>query len=78
VEDARDVKFCEDEAVAVEGRDCEALGLAASKHFCVVKSKDATCADTHYELKDRDCRVKQYQGVREWRECSPGTPTFAP
>jgi hypothetical protein len=32
----RDVKFCESEVVAVEGADCEALGLSPSKRFCFV------------------------------------------
>ncbi len=76
-EGARDVKFCENEALAVEGSECAGLGLAASKHFCVVTPQ--TCVmQTHYEVKDRDCRVLEYQAVREWRVCSPGTPTFAP
>ena len=76
-EESRDVKFCESEAIAVEGSDCASLGLAASKPFCVVTSQ--TCmVQTHYEVKDRDCKVLQYRAVREWRVCSPGTPTFAP
>jgi hypothetical protein len=73
---SRDVKFCENEVVAVQGSDCADMGLAVSKHFCVVTS--ATCTDTHYEVKGRDCNVLEYRSVREWRECSPGTPTFAP
>jgi hypothetical protein len=77
-ENSRDVKFCDDEAIAVEGDSCADLGLAPSKHFCIVKSEDSSCSDTRYEVKDRDCRVLQYSAVREWRECSPGTPTFAP
>lgn len=76
--ESRDVKFCEDEVVAVEGADCTDLGLAPSKHFCVVKSQDEACADTHYALKGRDCEVRQYRALREWRDCSAGTPTFAP
>jgi hypothetical protein len=74
----RDVKFCEDEAVAVAGAGCTALGLAPSRHFCIVKPEDASCADTRYELKGLDCQVSEYRPVREWRECSEGTPTFAP
>ncbi len=77
-EEARDVKFCEDEAIAVEGADCGDLGLAPSKLFCIVKPQDETCSDTHYEVKDRDCKVRQYRAVREWRNCSAETPTFAP
>lgn len=68
------VRFCEYEAVAVEGADCAELGLAASKSFCVITH--AACVDTHYAVKDRNCRVVQYRALREWRECSAGTPTF--
>jgi hypothetical protein len=68
--------FCENEAVAVEGKDCEAFGLAPSRHFCVVT--DGSCPATHYALADHDCRVLKYSAVRQWRQCSPGTPTFAP
>jgi hypothetical protein len=70
-----DVKFCEYQAVRVEGADCAAMGLAASKNFCVVTH--TACVDTAYEVKARTCRVIQYRPLREWRECSPGTPTFA-
>jgi hypothetical protein len=77
-EGSRDVKFCENEVIASEGADCGDLGLAASKHFCIVKREDDTCADNRYELKGRACTVRQYRAVREWRECSAGTPTFAP
>jgi hypothetical protein len=77
-EDSRDVKFCEREAIAVAGRDCADVGLAPSKHFCIVKREDEACSDEQYELKRRDCKVQEYRAVREWRECSPGTPTFAP
>jgi hypothetical protein len=77
-EDSRDVKFCEDEAVVVAGRDCAEMGIKPSKRFCIVKREDETCSDKQYELKGRDCTVKEYRAVRQWRECSPGTPTFAP
>jgi hypothetical protein len=77
-EGSRDVKFCENEVVASEGADCADLGLSPSKHFCVVKREDDACADNHYQLKDRACAVGQYRAVREWRECSPGAPTFKP
>ncbi len=76
--EGRDMKFCEDEAIVVAGADCAALGIAPSKHFCIVKREDEVCADTHYALKGRDCRVEDYRAVREWRECAPGTPMFAP
>jgi hypothetical protein len=75
---SRDVKFCEDEAITLAGANCAALGLAPSKHFCIVKPEDASCADARYELRGLDCQVSEYRAVREWRECSEGTPTFAP
>ncbi len=69
------MKFCEYEAVAVEGADCAEVGLVASKHFCVVtRSK---CIGTNYEVKDRNCKVLQYTAIRQWPECSADTPTFA-
>jgi hypothetical protein len=78
-ENSGDVMFCENEAVALEGSDCAAVGLAPSKHFCVVVPQPQSCAsETHYEVKDRDCKVLRYRALREWRECSPETPTFAP
>lgn len=76
--DARDVKFCENEAITVEGADCAALGIAPSKAFCVVTPSHTRCVDTNYAVRDRDCKVLEYNTVREWRVCSPGTPTFAP
>jgi hypothetical protein len=76
--DSLDVKFCENEAITVDGADCASLGLAASKPFCVVVPSHSTCIETHYEVKGRDCSVREYRAVREWRECSAGTPTFAP
>jgi hypothetical protein len=78
-EGSGDVMFCENEAIAVEGPDCAAVGLAASKHFCVVVPQPEPCAgETRFEMKGGDCKVLQYRALREWRECSPGTPTFAP
>lgn len=74
----RDVKFCESEVVAAEGAGCAALGLAASGRFCFVTPAETSCVRTTYEVTGRDCRVVEYRGIREWRECSPGTPTFAP
>lgn len=74
---SRDVKFCENEAVTVEGSGCAALGVAPSKAFCVVTPAHTKCVDASYEVKDRDCKVLEYRTVREWRVCSPGTPTFA-
>ena len=78
-ENSGDVMFCENEAVAVEGSDCAAVGLAVSKHFCVVVPQPQPCASgTHFEVKGRDCKVVEYRALREWRECSAGTATFAP
>lgn len=73
--DEQDVKFCESIAVAVEGNDCAKLGIKETKPFCVV-SKNG-CYETHYAAKEGDCRVLDYRRVREWSECSPGTPTFS-
>jgi len=69
-----DVKFCENVVVAVEGADCAGAGLIAGKPFCYVSS--GPCVHTTYALKDRDCVVREYTPLREWYECSPGTPTF--
>jgi hypothetical protein len=69
-----DVKFCEYEAVALDGPDCSGVGLVASKDFCVVTA--TACRNTTYAVKDRDCTVLQYRPVREWRTCPAGTPTF--
>ena len=69
-----DVKFCEYSAVAVEGADCADVGLVAAKNFCVVTA--TACVDTTYAVKDRDCKVREYRAVREWRQCTSGTPTF--
>jgi hypothetical protein len=54
-----DVKFCEYQAVALEGTDCESAGLAPSKDFCVVTA--TACVDTTYALRDRDCKVLDYR-----------------
>jgi len=71
-----DVTFCESLALAVEGNDCAKAGLAPSKPFCFVST--GPCVGTKYALKDQDCRVVQYEPLRYWGECSPGTPTFGP
>ena len=72
--DCTDVKFCEYEAVALDGADCADVGLVASKNFCVVTA--TACVDTTYAVRDCDCKVREYRAVRESRECPPGTPTF--
>jgi hypothetical protein len=71
-----DARFCEYVAVAVEGADCTALGIVESKQFCVVTS--TACIDTHYAVKNGDCRVVRYEKVRDSAraECSSGAPTF--
>jgi hypothetical protein len=69
-----DVKFCEYVADTLEGAGCRELGLVTSGHFCVVTP--ASCIDTQYEVKNGDCKVARYTVLREWAECSPGTPTF--
>lgn len=69
-----DVKFCQYEALRLEGSDCAAAGLVASREFCVVTATG--CVDTTYAVKDRDCRVLEYRAVRTWRVCPAGTPTF--
>jgi hypothetical protein len=70
-----DARFCEYVALSVEGPDCASFGLAESKPFCVVTTR---CLGTDYAVKDRDCRVRRYQTVRDSMraECAPGTPTF--
>jgi hypothetical protein len=77
-QDTRDVKFCENVAISVEGAGCAALGITPSSPFCVVTPAHTRCVDTNYEVAGRDCKVLEYRTVREWRACSPGTPTFAP
>jgi hypothetical protein len=69
-----DVKFCQYRAVALEGSECAAVGLVASRDFCVVTA--TACVDTTYAVKDRDCKVLEYTAVRAWRMCPAGTPTF--
>jgi hypothetical protein len=71
-----DARFCENVAIAVEGADCTALNIVQSKPFCVVTT--SACIDTHYAVKDRDCRVTRYQGVRDsaYSDCPPGAPMF--
>jgi|SRR5579883_859511 hypothetical protein len=72
-----EVKFCEYVAMAIDGKDCADLGIVASRPFCVVTTE--RCIDTSYAVRGRDCRVTQYQAVREDEAlCSPGTPTFGP
>jgi hypothetical protein len=70
-----DARFCEYVVVSLEGAECASLGLAESKHFCVVTTQ---CIDTNYAVQDRDCKVLRYQTVRDSMraECAPGTPTF--
>jgi hypothetical protein len=72
------VKFCEYRALAVDGPDCSALGLVASKPFCVVTPEYAPCVETQYQVADRVCSVIDQHLLGEWRECSRGTPTFSP
>jgi hypothetical protein len=69
-----DVKFCESVALDVEGSDCTSLGVEPSKPFCYATR--ARCVHADYAVKGRDCKVLRYQPVREWSECSLGTPTF--
>jgi hypothetical protein len=69
-----DVKFCEYQAVAVEGTACADVGLVEAKDFCVVTA--TACVDTSYAVKGRDCRVLEYRPVRAWRQCPAGTVTF--
>jgi hypothetical protein len=71
-----DVSFCELEVVATDGAACGELGLARTKRFCFVTPAHTICAHTNYAVSDQDCRITEYRDVREWRECSEGTPTF--
>lgn len=72
-----DVKFCENVALAVDGKDCADLGIVPSRHFCLVTT--TKCVGTSYAVRGHDCRVAQYQALyEEGGECSPGTPTFEP
>jgi hypothetical protein len=72
---ASDVRFCESVALVVEGTDCTTLGLAPHKRFCFVSRTQ--CVSTTYAVKDRDCRIVRYEPLKDWSECSEGTPTFA-
>jgi len=71
-----DARFCEHVATELEGRDCAALGLAPSGHFCVVTTTG--CRETTYAVREQDCRVLRYETVRDamQAECPPGAPTF--
>jgi len=71
-----DARFCGYVAVAVEGADCAELGIIESKAFCVVTT--SACIDTHYAVKNHDCRVLRYERVRDSAraDCTPGAPTF--
>lgn len=71
-----DARFCEYRAVSVQGSDCQSVGLEPSKPFCVVAS--VGCFDTNYAVKDRDCRVLEYERLRDSShdDCAPGTPMF--
>lgn len=70
------MKFCEAEVLSTKGAGCAEVGLAPSKHFCFVTDAQTTCIHREYALQGRDCEIADYRDVREWRECSPGTPTF--
>jgi hypothetical protein len=72
--EALDVAFCEYVAVSVEGSECDRFNLGGGKPFCIVTHDK--CPSTNYAVKGRDCRIVKYTAVREWRECSAGTPTF--
>lgn len=71
-----DVEFCELQAMSVEGADCADLGLAPKKHFCFVMPAHMHCAHTNYTVKGRDCRIVEYRDIRQWSECTAGSPTF--
>ena len=70
-----DVRFCENVVVASKGADCASAGLSAGQRFCYVAAR-GPCVWTTYALDGRDCVVSEYAPVREWYECSPGTPPF--
>jgi hypothetical protein len=72
----QDVRFCESVVESVEGADCSSAGLVTGKPFCFVAS--GRCVSTTYALRDEDCVVVRYEPVREWYDCSPGVPIFAP
>jgi hypothetical protein len=71
-----DARFCDIVAFAVEGADCAALGLLPSQHFCVVTR--SACTHTDYAVKDRDCRVVQYEAVGSswYDDCPAGARVF--
>ncbi len=71
-----DARFCDDVAVEVRGKDCAALGIVQSRHFCVVSP--AACLDNQYAVTGRDCQVLRYEAVSDAtrEECDPGTPIF--
>ena len=71
----RDVTFCENVALQVEGAGCPALGLTEGKHFCFIS--EGPCVGTHYAARDGGCVVTRYERVRQSFSCSAGTPTFA-
>src|SRR5580704_15892365 len=56
-----DARFCDEVALSVEGAGCAALGVAETKHFCVVTP--VACTETNYVVEYRDCRVLRYQTV---------------
>jgi len=71
-----DARFCESVAISVEGTECAGLGIVKSKPFCVVTA--GPCIATRYAVKGRDCRVVQYQRLRDSArsECPLGAPMF--
>jgi hypothetical protein len=71
----RDVRFCENVARRIEGADCAKAGLVEGKPFCFASKEP--CVSTTYALQGQDCRIVEYDAVREWPTCSAGTPTFA-
>jgi hypothetical protein len=72
-----DARFCDYVALVVEGADCPDLGVAPAKPFCVVTAGRA-CIDTNYAVRDRHCKVLQYQSVSDGNraDCPPGAPMF--
>jgi hypothetical protein len=70
-----DARFCEYVARAVQGAGCTSLGVIQERPFCVVTT---SCVDTSYVVKTGDCRILQYQKVRDddRDECAPSTPMF--
>ncbi len=73
-----DVRFCEREAIEVQGTDCPSVRLAPGQRFCVVVSSASKCASTAYEVQGMRCKIQSYRAVQEGGECSVGTPTFRP